>query len=79
MTYKHGHQLEGVGEHGEDYTRGIWDSPDGIGERIWVEVHDDGTLTAANDTIDGSIAWGDIVDITGETEQTWGNVVKASR
>lgn len=60
------------GEKGENYTRGIWNGPDG-GERIWIEVHDDGTLTAANDTLDGCIKWGDTLTIEGETDEHWGN------
>ena len=66
-------QLEGFDEQGKNYTRGIWNGPDG-GERIWIEVHDDGTLTAANTTLDGCIQWGDTVTIEGETDETWGNV-----
>jgi hypothetical protein len=55
-----------------NYTRGIWNGPDG-GERIWIQINDDGTLTAANGTLDGCIQFGDPLTIEGETEDTWGN------
>lgn len=43
------------------------------GEKIWVKVHDDGSLTAANSGFDGDFDFGDTVILQGdETEDTWG-------
>lgn len=56
------------------YTRALYDGANGV-ERLWVEVHPDGTLTTANEASDGNLPWGSTITIEGETDTTWGKVV----
>ncbi|KKK70012.1 hypothetical protein LCGC14_2928270 [marine sediment metagenome] len=62
--------MELIERDGTTYTRAIHEA---TGERIWVEVHSDGTLTAANGSFSGAFDHGDAVTLLGdETADTWG-------
>ncbi len=62
--------MELIDRDGTTYTRAIHED---TSERIWVEVHSDGALTAANDSFSGVFDHGDTVILLGdETADAWG-------